>query len=158
MIRVTAHTEAVARRTGSRRRNAAMYVALSLLPVCVLAPAAHAGSGGSAAPSELCTPGWVCGWTGPSYTGVVSLAAQDMPRYPETTAYVGFNDATSVWNAAESQHVSGKLRERCVTVYNGPDYKGRALTVAPGKGIPRLPASFGHVHSSRFHACRLPLP
>ncbi|MCX4784400.1 hypothetical protein [Streptomyces sp. NBC_01264] len=58
---------------------------------------------------------------------------------------MGFNDAVSVANGA---------RGLCVTVYNGPGYKGRALTLAPGQGIPRLPASFGHVHSSRVHTCR----
>lgn len=156
MIGVTPRTEDPTRRTGSRRRSVTLYGALALLLTLAVAPAAHAGSGGSAAPAERCTPGWVCGWTGPSYTGVVSLVAQDMPRYPETTAYVGFNDAASVWNAAGSQRVGGEPRVRCVTVYNRPDYKGRALTVAPGKGIPRLPSSFGHVHSSRFHTCRQP--
>ncbi|MFD5144438.1 peptidase inhibitor family I36 protein [Streptomyces sp. NPDC058401] len=148
-----------ARRTGPHRRSAAACtaLALALLSGFALAPAAHAGSGGDAAP-ERCTPGWVCGWTGPSYTGVVSLVAQDMPRFPETTAYVGFNDAASVWYGAASPGVGGAAGGRCVTLYNGPGYKGRALTLAPGKGVPRLPPSFGHVHSSRFHTCKPALP
>ncbi|MFD8979551.1 peptidase inhibitor family I36 protein [Streptomyces sp. NPDC059564] len=124
--------------------------------VLALTPAAQAGSGGSAVPSERCEPGWVCGWTGPAYTGVVSLAAQDMPRYPETTAYVGFNDGASVWNGAGTWRVKGVLWGRCVTVYNKAGYTGRSLTVPPGKGVAQLPASFGHIHSGRFHSCRLP--
>lgn len=117
-------------------------------------PAAQAGSG-LAAPAERCTPGWVCGWTGPAYTGVVSLVAQDMPQYPETTAYVGFNDGTSVWNGSGTRRADGVLRGRCVTVHNEAGYKGRSLTIAPGKGVERLPASFGHIHSGRFHDCRV---
>ncbi|MCX4784401.1 peptidase inhibitor family I36 protein [Streptomyces sp. NBC_01264] len=75
-------TGAAARRTGSCRRNAAAYVSLALLSAfaLALAPAAHARPEGDAAPAERCPAGWVCGWTGPSYTGVASLAAQDMPR------------------------------------------------------------------------------
>ncbi|MFD8578182.1 peptidase inhibitor family I36 protein [Streptomyces virginiae] len=120
------------------------------------AATAQAGSGGLAAPAPAppCEPGWLCGWTGPAYTGVASLAAQDMPRYPETTAYVGFNDAASVWNAAGTRSADGARGGRCVTVYNKPDYRGSRLTVQPGQGIPQLPASFGHVRSSRFHTCR----
>ncbi|GAA3132505.1 peptidase inhibitor family I36 protein [Streptomyces echinatus] len=165
---MTAHTAAVARRTGPRCRRtgprcrrtgprcrgAALYAGLALL--FVFAPAAQDWPVGSVASAERCSPGWVCGWTGPSYTGVVSLAAQDMPYYPETTAYVGFNNAASVWNGAGTSRVGGEPRGRCVTVYNGTAYKGRALTIAPGQGIAQLPASFGHIHSSRFHPCRLP--
>ncbi|MEV6679089.1 peptidase inhibitor family I36 protein [Streptomyces erythrochromogenes] len=138
-----------------RRRARAVSVlgALCLLPA--LAPAARADSGGLAAPAPPCAPGWLCGWTGPAYTGVVSLAAQDMPRYPETTAYVGFNDAASVWNAGRTWSADGVRQGRCVTVYNKPDYTGSRLTVQPGHGIPQLAESFGHVRSSRFHTCRL---
>ncbi|MBL1104461.1 hypothetical protein JK361_07585 [Streptomyces sp. 5-8] len=156
MITMTAYVEAVARRTGPRCRGAARYVGLVLLLfVFAYAPAARAWSGGSTAPSERCSPGWVCGWTGPSYTGVVSPAGQDMPRYPETTAYVGFSNAASVWNGAGTWRADGELWGRCVTVYNGTAYQGRGLTLAPGQGIAQLPPSFGHVHSHRFHTCRL---
>ncbi|MFE9467775.1 peptidase inhibitor family I36 protein [Streptomyces virginiae] len=106
---------------------------------------ARGGSGDLAAPAPPCDPGWLCGWTGPVYTGVVSLAAQDMPRYPETTAYVGFNDAASVWNAAGTRSANGLRGGRCVTVYNKRDYSGSELPVRPGRGIPQLPAAFGHV-------------
>ncbi|WP_280920883.1 peptidase inhibitor family I36 protein [Streptomyces sp. SPB4] len=116
---------------------------------------AHAAADGTEAPADHCSPGWVCGWTGPGYTGVVSLVAADMPRYPETTAYVGFNDGASVWNGAGTRKVNGVLRGRCVTVYNKPGYTGKSLTVLPGRGIAQLPAAFGHIHSGRFHDCRV---
>ncbi|MER5811809.1 peptidase inhibitor family I36 protein [Streptomyces sp. NPDC002033] len=120
----------------------------------VLAPVAAAAPDDAVAPDERCAPGWVCGWTGPAYTGVVSPVAQDMPRFPETTAYVGFNDGASVWNGAAPGRPGGASRGRCVTLYNAPGYTGRSLTLAPGRGIARLPASFGHIHSGRFHSCR----
>ncbi|MFG2341251.1 peptidase inhibitor family I36 protein [Streptomyces yangpuensis] len=119
-----------------------------------LAPAAGADPGLPTVPAPPCAPGWLCGWTGPAYTGVVSLVAHDMPRYPETTAYIGFNDAASVWNATGARSTDGVRRSLCVTVYNKPDYTGASLTVRPGTGIPQLAASFGHVRSSRFHPCR----
>ncbi|MFI5762612.1 MULTISPECIES: hypothetical protein [unclassified Streptomyces] len=155
---MTTHTEDPPRGTCPHRRSAAACAgfALALLSGFALAPAGHAGPGGDAAPGR-CTPGWVCGWTGPSYTGVVSLMARAMPRFPETTAYVGFNDAASVWYGDPSPGGGGAASGRCVTLYNGTGYKGRALTLAPGKGIPQLPPSFGHVRSGRFHACRPPL-
>ncbi|MFJ9764053.1 peptidase inhibitor family I36 protein [Streptomyces erythrochromogenes] len=127
-------------------RTVSVLGVLCLLPA--LAPAARA------APEPPCSPGWLCGWTGPGYTGVASLVAQDMRRYPETTAYVGFNDAASVWNAGRTWSANGVRLGRCVTVYNKPDYAGARLTVQPGQGIPQLAASFGHVRSSRFHTCR----
>ncbi|WP_405427392.1 peptidase inhibitor family I36 protein [Streptomyces erythrochromogenes] len=141
----------------ARRRARAVSVLGVLCLLLALAPAARADSGGRAAPapSPPCSPGWLCGWTGPAYTGVASLVAQDMPRFPETTAYVGFNDAASVWNAGRTWTADGVRRGRCVTVYNKPDYAGSRLTVKPGQGIPQLAESFGHVRSSRFHTCRL---
>ncbi|WP_405445551.1 peptidase inhibitor family I36 protein [Streptomyces erythrochromogenes] len=141
----------------ARRRARAVSVLGVLCLLLALAPAARADSGGRAAPapSPPCAPGWLCGWTGPAYTGVASLAKQDMPRFPETTAYVGFNDAASVWNAGRTWSADGVRQGRCVTVYNKPDYTGSRLTVRPGQGIPQLAASFGHVRSSRFHTCRL---
>lgn len=122
-----------------------------------LAPTAQADSTATpaATPSEPCSSGWVCGWTDPGYTGVVSLVSQDMRWYPETTAYVGFNGGLSVWNSAATWRAGGHLWGRCVTVYNKADYAGRSLTVRPNQGIPRLPASFGNIHSNRFHSCRL---
>ncbi|WP_371680693.1 peptidase inhibitor family I36 protein [Streptomyces sp. NBC_01276] len=146
----------VGRRTGAAR---ALGAAACLVLVLALAPEARAGVGASDAsdaPGEHCSPGWVCGWTGPAYTGVVSLVATDMPRFPETTAYVGFNDGASVWNGAAARTADGALWGRCVTVYSKPGYKGRSLTVLPGRGIAQLPAAFGHIHSGRFHDCRLP--
>ncbi|MFD6186861.1 peptidase inhibitor family I36 protein [Streptomyces goshikiensis] len=107
------------------------------------------------APSEPCPAGWVCGWTGPDYTGVASFVSQDMPRYPETTAYVGFNGGASVWSSAGTWRRDGRLWGRCVTVYSGTEYRGQSRTVRPDQGIARLPASFGNVRSNRFHACRL---
>lgn len=122
---------------------------------CVaLAPAAVPAQAARPVPSEICAPGWVCGWTGPDHTGVASFVAQDMPRYPETTAYVGFNGGESVWNSAGTWRRNGELWGRCVTVYNGTEYRGQSRTVRPGQGIARIPASFGNIHSNRFHACR----
>ncbi|MER5777030.1 peptidase inhibitor family I36 protein [Streptomyces sp. NPDC002039] len=157
---MTAPAEAATRRAGrwgvrGRTGRTGVLGAACLVLALAFAPAAQAGSGPTA-PAERCTPGWVCGWTGPAYTGVVSLVAQDMPRYPETTAYVGFNDGSSLWNGSGTRRADGVLRGRCVTVYNQAGYKGRSLTVAPGKGVERLPASFGHIHSGRFHDCRVP--
>ncbi|MET9604859.1 peptidase inhibitor family I36 protein [Streptomyces sp. NPDC006512] len=147
---MTLPDEAVAGRPGRRRRSgartgatgalAAAWLALSLL----VAPTAGAGTGSLSAPSERCSAGWVCGWTDPGYTGVVSLVSQDMARYPETTAYVGFNGGASVWNSTK----------RCVTVYSGAGYRGKSLTVRPDQGVSRLPASFDGVRSNRFHSCR----
>ncbi|MCY0960927.1 peptidase inhibitor family I36 protein [Streptomyces sp. H27-H5] len=153
---MTAPVEPATRRAGrwGARARAGVTGAACLVLALALAPAAQAGSG-LAAPAERCTPGWVCGWTGPVYTGVVSLVAQDMPQYPETTAYVGFNDGTSVWNGSGTRRADGVLRGRCVTVYNKAGYEGRSLTIGPGKGVERLPASFGHIHSGRFHDCRV---
>ncbi|MET8755263.1 peptidase inhibitor family I36 protein [Streptomyces sp. NPDC004667] len=161
MILVSAQAGAVTRRgrVGAGRRSAAARAAVGaglLVLVLALAPEARAGAGGSDAPGEHCSPGWVCGWTGPAYTGVVSLVATDMPRFPETTAYVGFNDGASVWNGAATRKAGGALWGRCVTVYDKPGYKGRSLTVLPARGIAQLPAAFGHIHSARFHDCRLP--
>lgn len=148
--------EAVGARTRTLSAVGALCLLLASAPTATAMPTAtaRAGSGGLAAPAPPCDPGWLCGWTGPAYTGVASLAAQDMPRYPETTAYVGFNDAASVWNAAGPRSANGVRGGRCVTVYNKPDYGGSRMTVRPGHGIPQLPASFGHVRSSRFHTCR----
>ncbi|MFG2622762.1 peptidase inhibitor family I36 protein [Streptomyces sp. NPDC048507] len=138
-----------------RRVGALGAACLALALGTALAPAAAgAAPEGPAVREERCAPGWVCGWTGPAYTGVVSLAAQDVPRFPETTAYVGFNDAASVWNGAAGGRDGGATPGRCVTVYNAPGYAGRGLTLAPGRGVAHLPASFGHVHSARFHGCR----
>ncbi|WP_158820720.1 MULTISPECIES: peptidase inhibitor family I36 protein [unclassified Streptomyces] len=119
------------------------------------APAAVPADAARPVPSEVCTPGWVCGWTGPDYTGVASFVSQDMPRYPETTAYVGFNDGGSVWNGAATWRRNGQVWGRCVTVYSSTEYQGRGRTVRPGEGIARVPASFGNIHSNRFHTCRL---
>ncbi|MFG2395358.1 peptidase inhibitor family I36 protein [Streptomyces lavendulae] len=140
------------RRTGRAR---APVGAACLVLVLALAPGARAATDGSAAPGAHCSPGWACGWTGPGYTGVVSLVATDMPRYPETTAYVGFNDGASVWNGTGTRKADGALRGRCFTVYNKPGYTGKSLTVLPGRGITQLPAAFGHIHSGRFHDCRV---
>ncbi|MFG2976904.1 peptidase inhibitor family I36 protein [Streptomyces sp. NPDC048331] len=120
-----------------------------------LPPAATPARAALAVPAEICPSGWVCGWTGPDYTGVASFAAQDMPRYPETTAYVGFNGGESVRNGALKWRRNGQVWGRCVTVYNSTEYRGQSRTVLPGQGIARLPASFGNIHSGRFHACRL---
>ncbi|MEU7059689.1 peptidase inhibitor family I36 protein [Streptomyces sp. NPDC046197] len=138
----------------SLRRRAVAAAALIAASIA-LAPTAQADVTGASTRSESCTSGWVCGWTAPGYTGVASLVAQDMPRYPETTAYVGFNDGLSVWNSAATWRSGGKRWGRCVTVYSKADYTGRKLTVRPNQGIPRLPASFGHIRSHRFHSCRL---
>ncbi|MFB7051555.1 peptidase inhibitor family I36 protein [Streptomyces vinaceus] len=119
------------------------------------APPAQASPAPAPAPSEPCTSGWVCGWTGPDYTGVASFVSQDMPRYPETTAYVGFNGGSSVWNSAGTWHRHGRLWGRCVTVYSGAEYRGQSRTIRPDQGIARLPAAFGNVRSNRFHTCRL---
>ncbi|WP_324611908.1 peptidase inhibitor family I36 protein [Streptomyces sp. XY533] len=157
---VTRCPQSVRARTRTLSAVGAVCLLLASAPTvtatATAAATAQAGSGGLAAPAPAppCEPGWLCGWTGPAYTGVASLAAQDMPRYPETTAYVGFNDAASVWNAAGTRSADGARGGRCVTVYNKPDYRGSRLTVQPGQGIPQLPASFGHVRSSRFHTCR----
>ncbi|GAA3285337.1 hypothetical protein Sros01_83510 [Streptomyces roseochromogenus] len=140
------------RRTGRAR---ALGGAACLVLVLALAPGARAATDGAEGPGAHCSPGWVCGWTGPGYTGVVSLVATDMPRYPETTAYVGFNDGASVWNGAGTRKADGALRGRCITVYNKPGYTGKSLTVLPGRGIAQLPAAFGHIHSGRFHDCRV---
>ncbi|WP_345045121.1 hypothetical protein [Streptomyces sannanensis] len=136
------------------RRSAAAAAALIAASIA-LAPTAQADSTGASTSSGHCTSGWVCGWTDPDYTGVVSLVAQDFPWYPETTAYVGFNGGLSVWNSAATWHTGGHLWGRCVTVYNTVNYKGQSLTVRPNQGISRLPASFGNIHSNRFHPCRL---
>lgn len=132
--------------------------ALAVCAACValtLAPSA-APAQAAPAPSVPCTSGWVCGWTGPDYTGVASFVSQDMPRYPETTAYVGFNGGASVWNAARTWRRDGRLWGRCVTVYSGTEYRGQSRTIRPNQGIARIPASFGNIHSNRFHDCRLP--
>ncbi|MFJ9080392.1 peptidase inhibitor family I36 protein [Streptomyces sp. NPDC102278] len=155
---VTATAVAAPRRAGRRGAGRRIGVSRVLGAACLvlaLAPATRAGADGLLVPAERCTPGWVCGWTGPAYTGVVSLVALDMPRYPETTAYVGFNDGASVWNGAGTWRVEGAPWGRCVTVYNQAGYTGRSLTVAPGQGVEQLAASFGHIRSGRFHTCRL---
>lgn len=154
---MTTRSRAVGVRTRVASALGAVCLLAALAPAAPSVPAmavARPGSGPLAAPVPPCDPGWLCGWTGPGYTGVASLAGQDMPRYPETTAYVGFNDAASVWNAGGARSANGVRGGRCVTVYNQPDYTGARLTVRPGQGIPQLPASFGHVRSSRFHTCR----
>ncbi|MGW6575009.1 peptidase inhibitor family I36 protein [Streptomyces sp. NPDC054945] len=143
MISVTVHALAAVLAGG------AACAAFALAPVTMPAHAALA------VPSEVCPPGWVCGWTGPDHTGVASFVSQDMPRYPETTAYVGFNDGGSVQNGAGTWRRNGQVWGRCVTVYNSTDYQGRRRTVRPGEGIARIPASFGNIHSNRFHTCRL---
>ncbi|MEU5810012.1 hypothetical protein [Streptomyces sp. NPDC047718] len=120
-----------------------------------LAPVASAGPPGVAPVSERCSPGWVCGWTGASYTGVVSPVAVDMPWYPETTAYVGLNGGVSVWNGPGTWRARDGVWGRCVTVYSKTHYKGDALTLRPGQGIDRLPAAFGNIRSNRFHTCRV---
>ncbi len=134
---------------------AAVVVAGAACAAFTLAPAAAPARAALPVPSEICAQGWVCGWTGPDYTGVASFVAQDMPRYPETTAYVGFNGGGSVWNGAGTWRRNGEVWGRCVTVYNGTEYRGRSRTVRPGQGIARIPASFGNIHSHRFHPCRL---
>ncbi|MFF4850604.1 peptidase inhibitor family I36 protein [Streptomyces sp. NPDC001194] len=148
---------------GGRRRGwrvaAAALCALCAVSSFAAAPtqaAPAAPARAAPAPSEPCPSGWVCGWTGPGYTGVASFVAQDMPRYPETTAYVGFNGGASVWNSAGTWRSAGRLWGRCVTVYSGTEYRGQSRTVRPGQGIALVPASFGNIHSNRFHACRLP--
>lgn len=134
---------------------AAVVVAGAACVAFTLAPAAVPAQTALPAPSEICAPGWVCGWTGPDYTGVASFVAQDMPRYPETTAYVGFNGGESVWNSAGTWRRNGEAWGRCVTVYNGTEYRGQSRTVRPDQGIARIPPSFGNIHSNRLHACRL---
>nr|WSW47930.1 hypothetical protein OG296_35280 [Streptomyces sp. NBC_01001] len=42
-----------------------------------------------------------------------------------------------------------------MTVYNSTEYRGQSRTIRPDQGIARIPASFGNIHSNRFHACRL---
>ncbi|MFE6847089.1 peptidase inhibitor family I36 protein [Streptomyces sp. NPDC057686] len=158
---MSVHADAVTRRHDHRRRAARRRAAATgalgaaWLLLVALAPTAQAGPGDLAAPSGDCAAGWVCGWTDPGYTGVVSLVAQDMPRYPETTAYVGFNGGSSVWNSARTWRAGGRLWGRCVTVYNSVGYSGRRLTVRPNQGVPQLPAGFGNIRSNRFHPCRL---
>ncbi|MFJ5552744.1 peptidase inhibitor family I36 protein [Streptomyces sp. NPDC093225] len=139
-------------RAGLRGGLAGVLVAAAVL---AFAPAAPAGSPPAPPVAERCSPGWVCGWTSPGYTGVVSLVNVDMPAYPETTAYVGFNDGLSVWNGSGTWRTSDGRWGRCVVVFDQPHYKGRALTVRPGRGVERLPASFGHVRSNRFTTCRV---
>ncbi|MGW7319345.1 peptidase inhibitor family I36 protein [Streptomyces sp. NPDC054854] len=160
MITVDAHADALSRapehrcrpgrgRAGPPGARGATWLVLALALALVLAPA------GPAAPADRCSPGWVCGWTDPGYAGVASLVAHDMPRYPETTAYVGFNDGSSVWNGGGTWRDGGRLWGRCVTVYSGVGYTGQHLTVRPGQGVPRLPADFGTMRSGRFHVCRV---
>ncbi|MFF4319407.1 peptidase inhibitor family I36 protein [Streptomyces sp. NPDC001568] len=124
-----------------------LVLALACALALVLVPA------GPAAPTDRCSPGWVCGWTDPGWTGVVSLVASDMPRYPGTTAYVGFNGGSSVWNGGRTWRADGRLRGRCFTAYSGVDYTGRQVTVRPGQGVSQLPADFGNIRSGRFHVC-----
>ncbi|MCY0929050.1 hypothetical protein OTB20_23180 [Streptomyces sp. H27-H1] len=50
----------------------------------------------------------------------MTQSASSMPSWRRGAGREGIAgevDAASVWNAAESERVSGKLRERCVTVY-----------------------------------------
>ncbi|MFH8640080.1 peptidase inhibitor family I36 protein [Streptomyces goshikiensis] len=154
VILVTVRALAEGRRSDRRPRDVRWRVAAAAA-VCALcvafAPPARAGL----APAEPCPSGWVCGWTGPDYTGVASFVSQDMPRYPETTAYVGFNGGASVWSSAGTWRRDGRLWGRCVTVYSGTEYRGQSRTIRPDQGIARLPASFGNVRSNRFHTCRL---
>ncbi|MFG2291849.1 peptidase inhibitor family I36 protein [Streptomyces sp. NPDC048603] len=135
------------------RAGAAAVLVVSGL---VFAPVASAGPLAVTPVAERCSPGWVCGWTSPGYTGVVSPVAEDMPWYPQTTAYVGLNNGLSVWNGVSRTWRSGNaVWGRCVTVYNTTHYRGAALTLRPGMGIEHLPGAFGHVRSNRFHACRV---
>ncbi|WP_327360254.1 peptidase inhibitor family I36 protein [Streptomyces sp. NBC_01296] len=144
-----------ARRPREGRWRAAAAAAVCALCVAfTLAPATPSAQA-APVPSEPCTSGWVCGWTGPDYTGVASFVSHDMPRYPETTAYVGFNGGESVWNGAGTWRRNGRLWGRCVTVYSGTEYRGQSRTIRPDQGIARIPKSFGNIHSNRFHACRL---
>ncbi|MFD3873252.1 peptidase inhibitor family I36 protein [Streptomyces sp. NPDC058623] len=126
-----------------------LVLTFALAVALALAPASRA------APADRCSPGWVCGWTDPGWTGVVSLVADDMRRYPETTAYVGFNGGSSVWNGGRTWRADGRLWGRCVTVYSGVDYSGRHLTIRPGQGVSQLPADFGNIRSGRFQVCRM---
>ncbi|MEV7614153.1 peptidase inhibitor family I36 protein [Streptomyces sp. NPDC089799] len=138
----------------SLRAGLAGAAAVVVVSGLVCSPVASAGPVPVTPVAERCSPGWVCGWTSPGYTGVVSLVAEDMPWYPETTAYVGFNDGQSVWNGSGTRRTGDGVWGRCVTVYSKTHYGGAALTVRPGRGIERLPAAFGHVRSNRFHTCR----
>ncbi|WP_377267008.1 peptidase inhibitor family I36 protein [Peterkaempfera sp. SMS 1(5)a] len=126
---------------------AAAFVATSI----AVPSAAHAQSGSAAAPD--CPSGWLCGWTDADFGGVGSFVSSDMAAYPETTAYVGFNDGRSVWNNSATRTSGGKLWGRCAIVYSAVNYQGSSLTIMPGKGIASLPASFGHVRSNRFQEC-----
>ncbi|MEU8777014.1 peptidase inhibitor family I36 protein [Streptomyces sp. NPDC048606] len=143
------------RRPGPPRPGRAA-AALAAAACLALTPAPAAPAAPAPAPAGGCPPGWMCGWTGPDFTGVASLVAEDFPRYPETTAYVGFNDGASVWNGAGTRSRDGRLQARCVTVYNSTEYRGRSLVLRPDQGVARLPASFGNVRSNRFHPCPPP--
>ncbi|MEV0415113.1 peptidase inhibitor family I36 protein [Streptomyces sp. NPDC050448] len=138
----------------TRRRAATAAAVCAACVAFTPAPAAPPAQA-APAPSEPCPSGWVCGWTGPDYTGVAGFVSQDMPRYPETTAYVGFNGGASVWNSAGRWRRNGRLWGRCVTVYNGTEYRGQSRTILPNQGIARIPASFGNIRSNRFDVCRL---
>ncbi|WP_406179606.1 peptidase inhibitor family I36 protein [Streptomyces sp. NBC_01006] len=138
-----------------RERRWRAAAAAAVCALCVAFAFATPPAQAAPTPSEPCTSGWVCGWTGPDYTGVASFVSQDMPRYPETTAYVGFNGGASVWNGAGTWRRGGLQWGRCVTVYSGTEYRGQSRTIRPDQGIARIPASFGNIHSNRFHTCRL---
>ncbi|MFF3013212.1 peptidase inhibitor family I36 protein [Streptomyces sp. NPDC057939] len=173
MITVDAQPDTPSRAPRHRRRAAPLRAAPGhvgptaaagpawLVPTLVMLLAlvlalAPAGPAARAAPADRCSPGWVCGWTDPGYAGVASLVAHDMPRFPATTAYVGFNDGASVWNGGRTwRDGGGRTWGRCVTVYSGVGYTGKQLTVRPGQGVPRLPADFDAVRSGRFHVCRV---
>ncbi|WP_406385960.1 peptidase inhibitor family I36 protein [Streptomyces sp. NBC_00211] len=142
-------------RAGHHRRGPAAAAAVRAACIALAFAPATAPAQAAPAPPEPCTSGWVCGWTGPDYTGVASFVSQDMPWYPETTAYVGFNGGTSVWSSAGMWRRGGRPWGWCVTVYNGTEYRGQSRTIRPNQGIARLPASFGNIHSNRFHACPL---
>ena len=136
------------------RRSAASAAVLMAVGIA-FAPTTAQAAPSAPAPVEHCPSGWLCGWTNPDFDGVVSPVAVDFPWYPESTAYVGMLDGASVWNNAGTWRKDGQLWGRCATVYNESYYKGKSLVIRPNQGIRLLPASFGHVRSNRFHACRL---
>lgn len=125
---------------------AALAVAITTVPTT-----AHAHT--EASPD--CPSDWLCGWTDSGYGGVGSFVNQDMASYPQTTAYVGFNDGRSVWNSSGTWAVGNQLWGHCVTVYSAVNYRGNSRTLQPGEGIVTLPASFGHIRSNRFVQCRV---